>query len=186
MTTVPDYAVRLSPHFTLAEMCATSRWEHAERNVEIGAGHPYRENLTRLCETILEPLRAHFGAPVLVSSGMRYAEQVDGRWRGLDVAIRTRGNVGYLPKSQHTRGEAADIHVRGIDDRDVWEWIYHKCPNAFGQVIRETSGGSTWTHVSIPGWRVPERGGSLILGEVLDYTNGKYTRIDSVRRWGTM
>lgn len=174
--------MRLSPHFTLSEFTATWRPE-AARNVELATTGPYLSLMMRLCEDILEPMREAFhGAPVRITSGFRYAERQADGWHGLDVAIRGPvPSTTYSPRSQHTRGEAADLHVAGADERTVWEWLWRECPNPFGQVILEHGQRSTWVHVSIPG-----RGlyGRRIYGEVLDWTDGRYTTIDQVDRWG--
>ena len=177
--------MRLSPHFTLREFTSTWRPEYA-RNVELASRGPHLANMMRLCADILEPLRDAFhGAPVRISSGFRYAEHLEDGWHGLDVAIRgDMPSRSYLPRSQHTRGEAADIHVAGVTERDVWEWIWRRCPAPFGQVILEHGQRSTWVHVSIPGRRIVERGGGPIYGEVVDWTGGTYTTIDRVDRWG--
>jgi len=189
VTAVPTYALnpRLSPHFTAREFLANWRGGDLEaRNIALGMEDRTLGNMRRLCDQILEPLRAHFGAPVTIASGFRYAELVDGRWEGLDVVIRSaRAQRAYEPRSQHTRGEAADIHVQGVSERDVWEWLYRECPAPFGQVIFEVSGRSCWVHISIPGKRIESRGGGEIYGEVLDYHDGRYTRIAAVDRWRT-
>ena len=61
--------MNLSPHFTLAEL---TRSETAQRyqidNTPDVAGIA---KLRKVCETILEPVRAHFGGPVIVNSGYR-------------------------------------------------------------------------------------------------------------------
>lgn len=168
---------QLSSHFHAREFLHNWRGGEIEaRNIELGLLEPAWSSLHMLCNEILEPIRARFGAPVTIASGFRYAEMVDGRWEGLDVEIRG-GNArrNYLPKSQHTRGEAADIHVLGVPERDVFDWLWHHAPNPLGQCIYEVSGRSCWIHVSIPGYRIPERGGGMILGEFTDYRNGVYT-----------
>lgn len=170
--------IQLSPHFKLGEFTYTWRDER-EKNHIIGQTEPYLTNMKLLCTDILEPLRKHFMAPVRISSGFRYAEQhSDGSWEGLDYAIRSvRQKNSYDARSQHTRGEAADIHVTDIPDKVVWQWLQDYCPNAFGQLIFEVSGRSSWIHVSIPGRRIESRGGGLIYGEVKD------AKQDTAGRW---
>ena len=172
--------IQLSPHFLLSEFCNNWRGgEIEQRNWEIGSSSPYIDNMKLLCTSILEPLRKRYMSSVKIASGFRFAEQKeDGTWWGLDVAIRTpRQQKGYDNRSQHTRGSAADIHVDGIKDRDVFEWLAYHCPSPFGQVIYEVSGRSVWVHISIPGWRIPLTGGGLIYGEVMDAYQ------DSLGRW---
>ena len=52
-------------------------------------------NLVRLCEKVLEPLRAHFGTSIHINSGFRC--------KALNEA------VGGAKNSYHTKGRAVDI-----------------------------------------------------------------------------
>jgi hypothetical protein len=186
--------MRLSPHFRLSEFTETWRPEVA-LNVELAQTGPYLSQMMRLCEDILEPMRAAFhDAPVRITSGFRYAELQPDGWHGLDVAIRLGRDwsqeqiamyrLDYDPRSQHTRGEAADLHVAGATEREVWEWLWHESPHPFGQIILEHGDRTTWVHVSIPGRRIAKLGGRPIYGEVLDWTpQDGYTTIATVDRW---
>ena len=58
---------QISQNFTLAELTVTnSGAENTPDSQQIA-------NLTALCAHILEPIRAHFGKPVVVTSGFRSA-----------------------------------------------------------------------------------------------------------------
>jgi len=93
--------MNLSPHFTLAEMTATGRTaDNTPGEKEIIA-------LKALCENILEPVREHFGKPVYILSGFRSPE--------------VNKLVGGAPTSQHVKGEAADITIKGVPNMDVWQ-----------------------------------------------------------------
>lgn len=183
--------IRLSTHFMLDEFVSNWRGGYLEeKNIGFGSVDHYLSNMRKLCEDILEPIRKHFMVPILIKSGFRYSLQhEDGTWEGLDYEIRSvRQKKTYDDRSQHTRGEAADIELVGVSDREVWDWIWHKCPNPFGQVIYEVSGRSVWVHVSIPGQRIPLLGGGPIYGEVLDaYQDAVgrwyYKKVDQVERW---
>lgn len=121
----------LSPHFTLAELTVTkSSAPNVPGPAEIAA-------LTALCVAVLEPLRAHYGAAVSIHSGYRSPEV-------------NAATFGSSKTSQHMRGEAADLHVVGVDCGDVARWIKGS-GLPFDQVIAETRHGSgpfTWVHVS--------------------------------------
>ena len=123
----------LSPHFTLAELIRT---DHRGYLDEQAATAPV-EALRALATTILEPIRVHFGAPVVVHSGYRCP--------GLNAAI------GGSTSSQHMRGEAADLHVVGVAHEAVWRWIARDSGLPYGQVILEgvQAGRPTWVHVSL-------------------------------------
>ena len=129
---------KLSPHFTLAELTKSST---AIRMGIFNQPEPYHyPALERLCRTILEPVRAHFGMAFSPSSGFRRQQ--------LCEAIGSNGKT-----SQHTKGEAADFELPGIDNHLVASWIRDNLD--FDQLILEgyTDGdkNSGWIHCSTTG-----------------------------------
>ena len=129
--------LKLSEHFNLTEF---ERSSTAQANhIDNSCPSQYIPALSQLCKTILEPLRQHFGEPVIISSGYRCNQ--------LNV------KVGGAYASQHTLGEAADI-VPPYNQRqtphslhDWFEWI--KSNTNFDQLIMETANGRDyWIHVS--------------------------------------
>ena len=79
----------LTKNFTLRELTKTNTGiPNLITDLEI-------DNLTRLCERVLQPLRDEYGSPIMINSGYR-SQQVNKA-------------VGGVPTSQHTKGEAADI-----------------------------------------------------------------------------
>ncbi|HAV1601587.1 TPA: DUF882 domain-containing protein [Enterobacter hormaechei subsp. xiangfangensis] len=88
----------------------------------------------------LEKARVHFNAPITINSGCRCA--------------RHNKNVGGLPGSQHVKGTAADIVVKGVKPSVVADWFEKTWPDS-GGVGRYAS----FTHVDVrPGvsrWRSP-------------------------------
>ena len=93
-------------------------------------------NLQVLCEKVLQPVRTHFGKPVVINSGYRCPK--------LNKAI------GSSSKSQHTKGMAADIEIPGLSNKELAEYIEDNLP--FDQLILEFYNGvdpnSGWVHVS--------------------------------------
>ena len=86
----------LTPHFTLQELCASqTAVKHGIVNVP---SELEVENLRRLCEGCLEPLRVAIGLPVIVTSGFRT--------KALNDKLAHASST-----SQHMRGEAADFYV---------------------------------------------------------------------------
>lgn len=83
--------MKLSEHFTLAELTATS---HKVDNTPT----PYiTENLRRLCVNVLEPTRVMLNKPIIITSGYR---------------CRVLNNkVGGATNSYHLKGLAADIRI---------------------------------------------------------------------------
>lgn len=94
---------KLGKYFSLEELCVTST---GLANVPDSAS---RNNLKVLVDGFLDPLREHLGRPVRVTSGFR-SRSVNGR-------------VGGAPNSYHTRGEAADFKVDGLDAHAIVEAI---------------------------------------------------------------
>ena len=96
-------------------------------------------NLQVLCEKVLQPLRNYFAKPVVINLGYRCAK--------LNKA------VGSNSKSQHTKGQAADIEIPSVSNKEVAEWIEDNVP--FDQLILEFYNGvdpsSGWVHVSYIG-----------------------------------
>ena len=121
----------LSKHFGLAELTRTD------------SGLPNTpdsptviDRLRGVCEHVLEPVRAHFGRPVILHSGYR--------------SPAVNAAVGGSVASQHVKGEAADFHVNGFSVYDVAMWVSDNLE--YDQLILEnfvpgvrTSG---WVHCS--------------------------------------
>lgn len=130
----------LTDHFTLQEMTRSSMG--AANHLDNTPNSEQRYNLYCLCEDVLEPLRCHFGMPVVVSSGFRSPE--------------VNKVVKGATKSQHMQGEAADIHGPGwlllsLDEKIAllvrWAaWIMENC--SYDQLILELRSNDAWLHVS--------------------------------------
>lgn len=147
---------KLSPHFSLAEFTRSRTAENlgisnAPNAVQIDA-------MTRLCMTVLEPVRMHFDSPVIITSGFR-------------CPILNK-QVGGDPESQHMAGEAADIKVIGEKLSDVWLFIiehlnYDQC---VAEKLKKSDGSAGWIHVS-------HRREGYQRGEALSYLgNGVYVK----------
>lgn len=89
------------------------------------------ENLSRLCELVLDPVRRDLGEPIYITSGFR------------NFAVNNA--VGGVRNSQHLRGLAADIKCSNLNK--LWDMLrrnYH-----IDQLIWESKDGVRWIHVSI-------------------------------------
>ena len=103
---------RLSEHLTLAEVA------HSDTAKRLGIPNvpppEHVANLAMLAEAIFEPLRAHFGVPLYVSSGYRS--------EALNAAT-----PGAAKFSQHALGQALDLDQdgkgSGVTNRAVFEFI---------------------------------------------------------------
>ena len=86
----------LSPHFTLREMTES---QTAVKHGIVNIPSPEAvENLRRLCQGTLEPLREAIGLPIIITSGFRT--------KALNDKLAHASST-----SQHMRGEAADFYV---------------------------------------------------------------------------
>lgn len=143
---LPNLDAQLSPHFSLRELAVTTHREYLDENVRTAATR-FGLPLFALCRTLLEPIRTHFGRPVIVHSGFRCP--------ALNRAI------GGVTASQHTKGEAADFHVAGVGLEDVWTWIWKTSGLPYGQCLLEGRAGAGawgWVHLSLgEPWRPTDR-----------------------------
>ena len=115
--------MKLSEHFTLEEMLHSDTAEKKKIENRINAAEV--DNLVRLCQKVLEPLRAHFGAPIKINSAFRC--------KALNAA------VGGAVNSYHTKGRAVDIPMH-----PGWlAYIRDHLPHV--ELINE----GTWIHVAL-------------------------------------
>jgi zinc D-Ala-D-Ala carboxypeptidase len=91
------------------------------------------ENLTTLCEKVLEPLREGMNCPIKISSGYRSPE--------------LNRLIGGAKASQHNVGEAVDID---LDDKNAELFAYIVNNLDFDQIIWEFGDDKNpdWVHVS--------------------------------------
>lgn len=120
---------QLSEHFTLAEMTRSST--AVRKGIPNNPPADAVKALTALCVNVLEPVRAHYGRPVRVTSGYR--------------SPRLNTAIGGSPTSQHCFGEAADFTVEGISNFAVCQWIMQNL--RYDQLIYEFGEGG-WVHCS--------------------------------------
>ena len=116
----------MTPHFTLAELTATShrQFDNTPNEVELA-------NLQRLAEFLERVKEALDGKPIMINSAFRSKQVND--------------SVGSKDTSQHRTGQAADFKVPGMTPDAVVRAIM-AAGLPFDQIIREFD---AWTHVSI-------------------------------------
>jgi zinc D-Ala-D-Ala carboxypeptidase len=126
--------MKLSANFQLSELVKSQVAER--KGISNNPSPAHIDNLKALCVNVLQPIRSHFDAPVLISSGYRSGE--------LNIAI------GSSIKSQHIEGKAADIEVAGTDNKELAEWVRDNLE--FDQLIlefyRDGEPDSGWIHIS--------------------------------------
>ena len=129
--------MKLSKNFSLAEMIKSQTAER--KDINNNPNEDNIENLQRLCEHVLQPIRDHYGKVVSVSSGFRSPE--------LCVAI------GSSTTSQHASGQAADFEIYGVSNKELADYIADNLD--FDQLILEfwkpEEPNSGWVHCSYKG-----------------------------------
>ncbi len=125
--------MRLSKNFTMAEF---TKSQTAERQgIDNTPEGDHLDAAVALFENVVQPVRDNFGTTV-INSGYRSPD--------LNAA------VGGSSKSQHCKGEAADIECPGTPNAELAQWIVDNLD--FDQCILEfyTPGipDSGWVHVS--------------------------------------
>ena len=106
------------------------------------------DNATFLCTALLEPIRAHFGAPLRIHDGYRDPGH--------------NGRVGGKPTSWHlfeNSRAAADFDVTNTGLRSAFDWIRLESKLPFDKVILETdsSGVPRCIHIQTAKDEAPRR-----------------------------
>jgi len=127
--------MKLTENFSLLELTKSQTAER--KGIDNTPSTEHQENLKKLCENVLQPVRDHFSRVVTISSGYRSPE--------LCTAI------GSKSTSQHARGEAADFEIFGVSNRELADWIHYN--TNYDQLILEYWKGedkpnSGWVHCS--------------------------------------
>ena len=129
--------MRLTNNFSLEE------FERSDTAKRLGIDNHVPQfaiaRLRTLCEKVLQPVRDHFGVPIIITSGYRCPDLNDA--------------VKGATSSQHMKGEAADFKIKvdntkGVKLYDLYLWMVDNL--SFDQLIWEVRGGgrSKWIHVS--------------------------------------
>ena len=149
--------MNISEHISLKE--ATKSDTAIHHGISNQPTTEHLEAMKLVANAIFEPLRAHFGKPLGVSSFYRS--------KALNEKIKGSST------SQHCKGEAididADIYNNGITNKEIFDWI--KANLKFDQLIFEygTPENPDWVHVSYT--KTGNRNQTLIA-----YKEGKTTK----------
>lgn len=131
--------MRLSDNFTLAELVKSQTAERC--GIDNTPDKEHIENLQKLCDNVLQPVRDYFQKPVTISSGYR--------------SPKLSQKIGSSSRSQHCKGQAADFEVPGISNKELADFINENL--SFDQVILEFYNpdeiNSGWVHASYVGER---------------------------------
>lgn len=133
--------ILLSPHFYLDEFLPAGYFGPVP--VEV------RENLERVCVTLLEPARVALACPFRITSG----------WR---PPAKNAATPGAARLSDHMFGRAADVSPHGDAARSwqeatiaLFDWLRENAVGKYGQLILEDhrialgNPGKLWVHASV-------------------------------------
>ena len=126
--------MKLTSNFSLSELTKSQTAER--KGIDNTPSTEHQENLKLLCESVLQPVRDHFGKVVTISSGYRSPE--------LCTAI------GSKITSQHAKGQAADFEIFGVSNKALADYINSEL--YYDQLIleywNESDPNSGWVHCS--------------------------------------
>jgi hypothetical protein len=162
----------VSRHFALAELTRseTAAREGIDNSFQsIAALHA----AVHLCRRVLEPLRAEFGA---------FRPNSVYRSQALERALKSMPG-DWISSSQHAKGEACDVSLKGISTLDLAHWAAENLE--FDQIICECydpakGPHSGWVHISLKAPGTGENRGKL-LSYVRDVSRGDYVYVDGLR-----
>ncbi|MFA4871347.1 MAG: D-Ala-D-Ala carboxypeptidase family metallohydrolase [Pedobacter sp.] len=141
---------KMSYHFLLSEMTRTENRKFLEANRVVP--EDLYQNGVALCNKLLEPIRIHFGRPLIVHSAYR--------------GIALNKAIGGSKTSQHCKFEACDFHIVGVPLKEIFDWIRKDSGLRFSQVIMEMG---SWIHIALPTLKVNM--------QVLNWNGKQYTKI---------
>lgn len=117
-------------YFTIEEMTKSST--ATAKHIDNTPNQTVIDNLTKLIEIVLDPLREWYGKPIRVNSGYRC--------EALNKAVGSKSK-----NSQHLYGEATDITAGSkAENEKLFNYIKDNLP--FDQLINESN--FSWVHVS--------------------------------------
>jgi len=144
--------MRLTPHFTLGELCKT---KHVTEDGNI----PSRvaiENLKRICENWLEDLRYSYNTLYCLQPGEDYATSKNVEGIVINSGYRSPAVnklAGGAATSNHLTGCAADIHCVGKEQMIRYASILVDIADGTGQefdeLLLEQHGSVCWLHFAV-------------------------------------
>ena len=126
---------KLSPHFRLREFERSQIANRFDIDNTVKEKQIYN-NLTLLCENVLEPVRRHYGVPFSPTSGYR--------------CLELNRRLGSSDKSQHVKGQAADIEIPTVSNYELGIWIRDNLDydTVLLEFYKKDVPSSGWVHVS--------------------------------------
>tara|TARA_R100000664_G_C2746601_1_gene134241 strand:+ start:721 stop:1221 length:501 start_codon:yes stop_codon:yes gene_type:complete len=134
--------LRLSKSFTLSEFLTSN--VARRKGLVLNPPNEHIDNLMILCRDLLQPLRDKLKRPIRINSGWRSKElnkAIGGAYKIIDGE--------YVPTSQHTKGQAADLKfvdkTGRVDNKLLFDTVI-EMGLEFDQMINEFD--YSWIHIS--------------------------------------
>ncbi len=122
--------VKISKYFSLEEMLESQTAIRKNILEQFEPSDAVVENLKKLTNKILDPIREKLESPIVVSSGYR--------------CKRLNKAIGGAIDSQHPEGKAADIKSVKLNTQELFDFIL-TLNLPFDQIIQEFD---SWVHIS--------------------------------------
>lgn len=151
-----------APNFTYDELIASATAKELGLS-NVPDATMLWSNLQYLATAVLQPVRDHFGLPIVVTSGYR--------------SPRLNAKIGGSKTSHHVQGCAADIRftrASGRSESEIFKFIYNELP--FTELIAEGIPGG-WVHVAIARGRGNEKAVKYMLDSDGKVRRGTYEEI---------
>lgn len=129
--------MKITKNFELAEFIKSTTAEKLK--IDNTPRNEYINNIIKLVEKIMQPIRDEIGQPITITSGFR-----------CNILNNT---IGGAKTSQHLTGDACDFKVKGGKKKvneafDIIKKMIEDKKITVGQVINEK--GGQWIHISNP------------------------------------
>lgn len=123
----------MTKNFTLEEFLESAYARRHNIKEQFTPPQEVKDNLKLLCINTLQPLADLTKRSVNITSGYR--------------CTRVNKGIGGSPQSDHILGRAADINIKGITSKELFDFII-KSKIPFDQLIEEFG---AWVHISFRG-----------------------------------
>ena len=97
------------------------------------------DNMQKLIHYVLQPIRLHYNKPIDISGGYR-------SW----VLWNKLKQLGFNPSttSLHLEGKAADFTIRGVNTKEVFNWVKNSDIEFDEMIYEYSSDGAIWIHIA--------------------------------------
>lgn len=125
--------MKLSTHFSLDEFLVSQT--AARHDIDMTPTQDIIDNLTELCQAVLEPLREEIDRPIIITSGYR--------------PYKLNTLIGGSPRSAHMHGRAADCWAMNMSVHDFAVAAAEMAERQEGPIDQCIKEFERWLHIGI-------------------------------------